>query len=218
MERNNPYITRIYDYEEYLLPHPNRESFDQHWRKKVQNSAKVHVEIGCGSGKYLMELARNSPDETFFGLELRLKRLVLAAKKIKREQLENILLMRERGEYLDDYFEEGSINVLHINFPDPWSKKAKRKHRILSTEYLTKMHPFFRSEGKLCFKTDHLEYFQTVTGILNKLNSYTIDQYTEDLHQSKYATGNILTEFEMLFKSKGNPPIGYLRAKALREK
>ena len=98
MERNNPYITRIYDYEEYLLPHPNRESFDQHWRKKVQNSAKVHVEIGCGSGRYLMELARNSPDETFFGLELRLKRLVLAAKKIKREQLENNLLMRERGE------------------------------------------------------------------------------------------------------------------------
>ena len=47
MERNNPYITRIYDYEEYLLPHPNRESFDQHWRKKVQNSAKVNVEIGC---------------------------------------------------------------------------------------------------------------------------------------------------------------------------
>ena len=127
MERNNPYITRIYDYEEYLLPHPNRESFDQHWRKKVQNSAKVHVEIGCGSGRYLMELARNNPDETFFGLELRLKRLVLAAKKIKREQLENILLMRERGEYLDDYFEEGSINVLHINFPDPWYKKKHHK-------------------------------------------------------------------------------------------
>ena len=136
MERNNPYITRIYDYEEYLLPHPNRENFDQHWRKKVQNSAKVHVEIGCGSGRYLMELARNNPDETFFGLELRLKRLVLAAKKIKREQLENILLMRERGEYLDDYFEEGSINVLHINFPDPWSKKGRRKHRIFNQDFL----------------------------------------------------------------------------------
>ena len=81
MERNNPYITKIYDYEEYLLPHPNRESFDQHRRKKVHNPAKVHVEIGCGSGRYLMELARNNLDETFFGLELRLKRLVLAAKK-----------------------------------------------------------------------------------------------------------------------------------------
>ena len=140
MERNNPYITRIYDYEEYLLPHPNRESFDQHWRKKVQNSAKVNVEIGCGSGRYLMELARNNPDETSFGLELRLKRLVLAAKKIKREQLENILLMRERGEYLDDYFEEGSINVLHINVPDPWSKKGRRKHRIFNQNFLKMMH------------------------------------------------------------------------------
>ncbi|HJL87992.1 MAG TPA: tRNA (guanosine(46)-N7)-methyltransferase TrmB, partial [SAR324 cluster bacterium] len=112
MERNNPYITKIYDYEDWLLPHPDREGFDRKWQRKVQNSSKAHVEIGCGSGRYLMEMARNKPEDTFLGLELRLKRLVLAAKKIKREQLENILLMRERGEYLDDYFETGSIDVI----------------------------------------------------------------------------------------------------------
>jgi len=65
----------------------------------------------------------------------------------------------------------------------------------------------------LRFKTDHLEYFKTVTHILNHLEFYSIDQHTEDLHQSVFDKENILTEFEMLFKSKGNPPIGYLRAK-----
>ena len=96
-----------------------------------------------------MELASKNPGETFFGLELRLKRLVLAAKKIKREQLENILLMRERGEYLDDYFEEGSINVLHINFPDPWSKKGRRKHRIFNQDFLKMMHRLFVPFGEI---------------------------------------------------------------------
>ena len=217
MERNNPYITRIYDYEEYLLPHPNRESFDQHWRKKVQNSAKVHVEIGCGSGRYLMELARNSPDETFFGLELRLKRLVLAAKKIKREQLENILLMRERGEYLDDYFEEGSINVLHINFPDPWSKKGRRKHRIFNQDFLKMMHRLFVPFGEIFFKTDHLEYFQSTAELIGNSQNFEIVDFTSDLHQSPFAEYNIKTEFELLFQSKGNPPIGFLRAKHIPE-
>ena len=124
-------------------------------------------------------------------------------------------MLRERGEFLDEYLTHKSIGCLHINFPDPSAKKTKRKHRDLSTEFLTKMHPYICSGGELRFKTDHLEYFKTVTGILNQLEFCAIDQHTEDLHQSTYDTENILTEFEMLFKSKGNPPIGYLRAKIL---
>ena len=76
------------------------------------------------------------------------------------------------------------------------------------------MRPYFCSKGELRFKTDHLEYFNTVTEILEQLEFYDIDQHTKDLHQSAFDKENILTEFEMLFKSKGNPPIGYLRAKA----
>ena len=65
------------------------------------------------------------------------------------------------------------------------------------------------------FKTDHLEYFETVTEILQQLKTYTIVEHTSDLHGSEYNEHNILTEFEMLFKSKGNPPIGFLRAGVL---
>lgn len=221
LAKYNPYIARVYDYPELLLPHPTAENFQELWAIKnkanseVSAPGKVHIEIGCGSSRYLIEWAREKPMDFFIGLELRYKRLVLAAKKIQKQNLGNILLIRERGEFLDEYLNLNSIDCLHINFPDPWSKKAKRKHRILSTEFLTKIHPYFRSEGELLFKTDHLEYFQTVTEILNQLETYAIDQYTKDLHQSKYDAGNILTEFEMLFKSKGNPPIGYLRAKVL---
>jgi tRNA (guanine-N7-)-methyltransferase len=77
------------------------------------------------------------------------------------------------------------------------------------------MHPYFRSSSELRFKTDHLEYFETVTEILQKLENYKIVEYSKDLHQSEYNAKNILTEFEMLFKSKGNSPIGYLRAETL---
>ena len=217
MEKNNPYITRIYDYEEYLLPHPNKKEFDTIWQKKVQNSSKVHVEIGCGSGRYLMELARKYPHDTFLGFELRLKRLVLAAKNIKREKLENILLMRERGEYLDDYFDAGVIDVLHINFPDPWSKKGRRKHRIFSGSLLEMMYRLFSSNGEIFFKTDHHEYFNFTTEMIKNSNLFQIIDFTHDLHQSEYSDQNIKTEFELLFQSKGNPPIGFLRAKRIQD-
>ena len=215
----NPYMARVYDYPELLIPYPTPENFKQLWDRKngdVSASSRiVHLEIGCGSGRYLIEWAHDNPKNSFIGIELRYKRLVLAAKKIKQQTISNIILMREHGEFIDEYFPHNSINCMHINFPDPWSKKARRKHRILSAVFLTKMHPYFRSRGELRFKTDHLEYFETVTEILQKLNNYKIVEHTSDLHSSEYNENNILTEFEMLFKSKGNPPIGYLRAETL---
>ena len=217
--KNNPYIARIHDYPELLIPHPTAENFQPLWSSKIKavsdaHSGKVHLEIGCGSGRYLIEWAQENPQDSFIGLELRYKRLVLAAKKIEQQTISNILLMREHGEFIDEYLPHNSIDCMHINFPDPWSKKARRKHRILSTEFLSRTLPLFRSKGELRFKTDHLEYFETVTDIIQNLETYKIVEYSKDLHQNEYNAKNILTEFEMLFKSKGNPPIGYLKATA----
>ena len=212
-------MARIYDYPELLIPHPTPENFQQLWDSKKRNnpdaSGKVHLEIGCGSGLYLIGWALANPQDFFIGFELRYKRLVLAAKKMEQEDTHNILLMRERGEFLREYMQKNSMDCMHINFPDPWSKKSRRKNRILSAEFLSVMLPLFRSKGELLFKTDHLEYFETVTEILQQLKTYKIVAHTSDLHSSEYNENNILTEFEMLFKSKGNPPIQFLRAEVL---
>ena len=217
--KTNPYMARIYDYPELLIPHPSPENFQQLWVSKKGNihaaSGKVHLEIGCGSGRYLIEWALKNPQDFFIGFELRYKRLVLAAKKMEQQNVHNILLMRERGEFLHEYLPNDSVDCMHINFPDPWSKKSRRKHRILSANFLNKVYPYFRSGGELRFKTDHLEYFETVTDIIQNLETYKIVEYSKDLHQSEYNQHNILTEFEMLFKSKGNPSIGYLLAEKL---
>ena len=217
--KNNPYMARVYDYPKLLIPHPTPENFQLLWDSKKENipdaSGKVHLEIGCGSGRYLIEWALANPQDSFIGFELRYKRLVLAAKKIEQQNIHNILLMREQGEFLHEYLPNNSMDCVHVNFPDPWSKKARRKHRILNADFLTNMLPFFRPKGKLLFKTDHLEYFETVTEILQQLKTYSIVDHTSDLHSSEYNQHNILTEFEMLFKSKGNPPIGFLRAGVL---
>ena len=217
--KTNPYMARIYDYPELLIPHPSPENFQQLWDSKKGNisaaSGKVHLEIGSGSGRYLIEWAQANSQDFFIGLELRYKRLVLAAKKMEQQNIHNILLMRERGEFLHEYLPNDSMDCMHINFPDPWSKKSRRKHRILSADFLTKVYPYFSSGGELRFKTDHLEYFETVTDIIQNLETYKIVEYSKDLHQNEYNAKNILTEFEMLFKSKGNPPIGYLLAETL---
>ena len=124
-------MARIYDYPELLIPHPSPDNFQQLWDSKKGNipasSGKVHLEIGCGSGRYLIEWALKNPQDFFIGLELRYKRLVLAAKKMEEQNVPNILLLRERGEFLHEYLPNNSMDCMHINFPDPWSKNPAVK-------------------------------------------------------------------------------------------
>ena len=79
------------------------------------------------------------------------------------------------------------------------------------------MHRLFVPFGEIFFKTDHLEYFQSTVELIGNSPNFEIIDFTSDLHQSPFAEYNIKTEFELLFQSKGNPPIGFLRAKHIPE-
>jgi len=209
---NNPYLGKVHDYPEVLLPYPTVPQFQEAWPPKAKSAKRLHLEIGCGSGRYLTQWAADFPEDAFLGFELRFKRIALAAKKVQREGLPNVLLLRDRGEFFDDYLQPGSLGVLHVNFPDPWPKKGHAKHRLLSPEFLTRLHPYFCSRGEVRFKTDHLDYFDWVCETLAALPGYRVTAHTHHLQASPHAERNVPTEFELLFRSKGDPPIGFLIA------
>ena len=212
MTRTNPYLKQVHDYPDLLLPHPTLDQIQQHWEPLRERAERVHVEIGCGSGGYLQAWASQHPQDAFLGFELRFKRLTLAARKLAQAQLTNALLVKDRGELLGEYLTEKSLDILHVNFPDPWPKKAHRKHRLFSSEFLDRLLIFFREGGEIRFKTDHQEYFQMVLELLQNHPNYKIGTLTEDLWNSPLNEENIPTEFERLFKSKGNFKVGFLIA------
>jgi tRNA (guanine-N7-)-methyltransferase len=213
MVQTNPYLKRVQEFPEILLPFPEASQIEAHWEPKRRRAQRVHVEIGCGSGRYLRAWAELHPQDAFLGFELRYKRLTLAARKIAQANLSNVLLVKDRGELLGDYLPEQSLAVLHVNFPDPWPKKAHRKHRLFSTEFLNRLQPLMREEGEIRFKSDHREYFDAVTELLRAHPTYEITEHTHDLWGSAYAEQNVFTEFEQLFQSKGFQHIGFLRAR-----
>ena len=215
--RNNPYLAKVHDYPEFLLPYPTPKQFQELWEPKAKATQRVHLEIGCGSGRYLTQWAANFPEDAFLGFELRFKRITLAAKKTQRNGLSNVLLLRERAEFFDDYLQPVALDVLHVNFPDPWPKKVHAKHRLLSPEFLTRLHPYFRPKGEVRFKTDHLDYFDWVSESFTSLPGYHVIVHTHHLQVSPHAECNTPTEFELLFRSKDDPPIGFLIAEVQPE-
>ncbi|MDH4247425.1 MAG: tRNA (guanosine(46)-N7)-methyltransferase TrmB, partial [Deltaproteobacteria bacterium] len=92
----NPYSGRVYEHPEVLLPHPRPEEIRarvEAWRarpmdpsdSKELESRQLVVDLGCGSGNFLRDLAARRPQDLYLGFELRFKRLVRGAEKLERQ-------------------------------------------------------------------------------------------------------------------------------------
>ena len=163
------------------------------------------VDIGCGNGTFICKSAQAYPHYNYIGIELKYKRLVLAARKCRNIANGNIYFFQCRGENLEKILAKNSVAKVYINFPDPWAKKKQKKHRLLQEHTIKKIINFLYVGGEILFKTDHREYFLSSLEILNKFSSLQIISYTEDLHKSIFNMDNICTEFENLFTAKKFP-------------
>lgn len=210
----NPYVNKIKEEGDYIIPCNFNKIQDNEkdlLNKKIAKFSSVIVEICSGSGKHLIELAKRNPKSLVIGFELRFKRIYMTAIKAKRENLTNILLIRNDARNLNLWFKEHSVSKLYINFPDPWDKDRWEKHRVLSQEFFSNLSKLLIDNGEFLYKTDHKERFLETKELLDKNKDFTVTQYSEDLYDSPYIENNIKTEFEGLFLSKGLK-INYLKA------
>jgi tRNA (guanine-N7-)-methyltransferase len=121
------------------------------------------------------------------------------------------LLIRIFAEEIGSLFPETSLDIVYINFPDPWAKRRWLKHRLVSDTYLDLLHSLLKKTGIFSFKTDHPDYFVAVVESIQKSAKWTLSKSTNDLYKSPWITNNIPTEFEKLFLSKGLP-VNFLEA------
>jgi tRNA (guanine-N7-)-methyltransferase len=212
----NPYISqiendsRIFQFAENALATDDRVNFERYRAKH----SKVICELGSGSGGHIVERAAETPDALFVGFELRFKRAAVTIAKAEKMGLRNVILFRGRAELLPDLFEANSLDGVYVNFPDPWEKRRWRKHRLLNEQFLQVLFDRIKPEGFFSFKTDHQEYFESAKKDLEGLPQCALQAFSSDLKNSEFALGNIRTEFEKLFNSKGLP-IFWLSAKKM---
>lgn len=201
----NPYTDWIHDHPLNLIPEPNRALLDEKRRSGPTCSGRVVLELGCGSGAFLLQLAARLPHCHLIGFELRYKRLVKAARKLERARLRNVWLLRETAENFPHYFDPGTIDAVYVNFPDPWPKVGQWKKRLLSPALLTQLESVLKVGGQLHLKTDHSGYFLHTLSLLRERPRWRILHFSNDLHRHGPPGGNLLTEFEQLFASKRKP-------------
>ena len=175
------------------------------WNSLFGNEKAVHLEIGCGKGRFVTEMALRYPDINFVAIEKNVDVLILAAEKAFANGLKNIKFISADAEKLSEYFESGEINRIYLNFSDPWHKTKHYKRRLTYSSFLELYKNILTKSGELHMKTDNRGLFDFSLREFSTFGGLDIKNITYDLHSSGFK-GNILTEYEEYF-SKRNMPI-----------
>ncbi len=173
------------------------------WSEEFGSSNPIHVEIGCGKGKFICEMAQKYPDINFVAIEVVKDVMVLAMEKAQPLELANLRFIIADAAKLGDYFEKGEISRIYLNFSDPWKKNKQAKRRLTHKNFLDVYKSVLNEGDFICFKTDNQKLFEF------SLNSFAQEGFkmsdiTFDLHNSGFAD-NVMTEYETRFSEQGMP-------------
>ncbi|WP_024866040.1 tRNA (guanosine(46)-N7)-methyltransferase TrmB [Butyrivibrio sp. FCS014] len=181
------------------------------WHKEVfGNNNPIHIEIGMGKGRFLMDLATLHPDINYVGIEKYSSVLLRAIQKQEQLLLPNVKFIRMDAEVLCEVFAPDEVDRIYLNFSDPWPKDRHAKRRLPSREFLKRYDQIMKPDGVVEFKTDNKDLFEFALEEIEPAG-WTLDAVTRDLHNDPVMNeGNVMTEYEERFSSLGNPIYKYI--------
>ena len=192
----------------YVVQNP--EEWKGKWKQCFTKEQPLHIEVGMGKGRFLMDMARLHPERNFVGIEMYDSVLLRALQK--REELEeagekfsNLVFIRVDARLLPEIFEKDEVDGIYLNFSDPWPKARHAKRRLTSREFLKRYEQVLKKEGAVEFKTDNRGLFEFSLEEV-KESDWNLEVCTFDLHHDEeLVKGNVMTEYEEKFSSMGNP-------------
>lgn len=201
----NPYVAATKIYPGQLYPIDDEPSELEALRIRLADVPSIAIELGSGSGSHLIEQARRRPETLFVGFELRYKRAVRTIEKARESGLDNLILARGDARQITHVGRPGSVESIYVNFPDPWEKRKRWKHRLLAPWLLDAAAVLLTPCGEMRVKTDHQDYFDWFCDAVDAHASFVVTESSNDLYASDYAASSVATEFEKLFRSQGLP-------------
>jgi tRNA (guanine-N7-)-methyltransferase len=180
----------------------DREAWEQ---INLKDAGTIEVEIGFGSGEYLLRRATEYPDRLFIGIEKKSGLITDVAKKVAIHNLDNIRLLDSCARNaFTCLFPACSISRAYSLFPDPWPKKRHIKHRLFSTQYLCLLNNRLISGGEALIVTDSEDYcnwvLKQLPGTGFEVENSTIPPQFDTRFERKWLEQDLSTFFRILLR------------------
>ncbi|WP_436859762.1 tRNA (guanosine(46)-N7)-methyltransferase TrmB [Staphylococcus caeli] len=192
--------------EDYLKKEPNIVDIDGSHAGQITewfgNDRPIYIEVGSGMGQFITTLAAKNPDINFISMEREKSVMIKVLDKVVEQGLTNIKLICNDAIELNDYFKDGEVSRVYLNFSDPWPKKRHTKRRLTYKTYLALYKQILKNDGELHFKTDNRGLFAYSLESMSQFGMY-FTKINLNLHQED-VEDNIETEYEKKFSDKGS--------------
>jgi tRNA (guanine-N7-)-methyltransferase len=119
----------------------------------------LHLDLGCGKGLFLQQMAQVQPDWNFLGLEIRKPVVEQAQHRVQELGLNNLYIMFcnvniSFRELIDSWGDANPLQQVSIQFPDPWFKKRHQKRRVLQPQLVDDLARFLPPGGQVVLQSD----------------------------------------------------------------
>ena len=196
--RNVKGSKEIIESSKYIILNP--EENKGKWKNVFGNDKPIHIEIGMGKGDFIIGMAKNNPNINFIGIEMYDSVIVKAVQKLENEELDNLKLIRMDARLIEDVFDK-EIDLIYLNFSDPWPKSRAAKTRLTHERFLNRYENIFKDKKTIFMKTDNTALFEFSIESLSEFG-YKLKNISLDLHNSDFKN-NVMTEYERKFSEKG---------------
>lgn len=183
-----------------LLSKP--EQYKGKWQSLFNEEAPLYVEFGAGKGSFIIGTAEKLPEANFLAFERNAKVVYKSIVKLEEVKHDNFYIVCADVTNLRDIFADHSVDRIYLNFSDPWPKDRHAKRRLTHRGFLEKYKEILKTGGEIHFKTDNDDLFAFSVEEFRD-NGWDLLVVTTDLHNSEFVAGNVMTEYEEKFSSRG---------------
>ena len=180
----------------------NAKELRGNWRSLMPQAREIRLEVGCGKGKFTVETAAAEPDVLLIAVERVQEAMLLGMEKALEMGLKNVYFLSLDAAELEEYFADGELDLIYLNFCDPWPRKKNAKRRLTYRTFLRKYQRILKIGGEIHFKTDNAGLFEWSLGEFEACG-LEIRALTRDLHRD--GPVGIMTGYEEKFYELGTP-------------
>ncbi len=185
---------------EYWIREPEKNK--GHWRDLMPGCRELRVEVGCGKGKFTVETAAAEPDILLIAVEKVKEAMVVGMEKAKEMGLKNVYFIDMDAAEIENFFDESEMDLLYLNFCDPWPRKKNARRRLTYRTFLNHYRNVLKLGGQIHFKTDNAKLFEFSLEEFEHCH-LELRNVTRNLHEN--GPVGIMTGYEEKFYNLGTP-------------
>ena len=173
-----------------------------HWRELMPQARELHLELGCGKGRFTAGTAAAEPDVLSLAVEMVPDAMVVAMERCVNAGLGNVWFISANADQLPYFWTPGEVDRIYVNFSDPWPGGRHAKRRLTHGNFLKLYRQVLKLGGQIHFKTDNQPLFEFSVEELPQFG-FQLSEVTRNLHE--HGPVGVMTDYEAKFHNLGQP-------------